>query len=65
MAGMQIETIKDVRSALSSGYLTSRNVESAYAQATGKHLSFAEISKRVGKTMKVIELVTLENYEMY
>lgn len=56
-AGYEIESVKDIREALSSGQLTKANVQAAYTQATGKHLDFHQISQRVARTMQIIDIV--------
>ena len=55
----------DIKNALTSGQLKKSDVETAYIAATGKRLDFHQISQKVGRTMRIIELVAQENYQMY
>ncbi len=57
-----MESVRDIKEALSSGQLTKKDVESAYVTATGKRADFHQISQKVGRTMRIIELVAQENY---
>ena len=56
-AGYQVESVRDIKEALSSGQLTKKDVEEAYIHATGKRADFHQISQKVGRTMRILELV--------